>query len=247
MRSCRPALLAVGAWALLALQPLWAGEMPDLSKIDRAIAKEPKYVAKQPLYGLYVFGPVAKTHAWAVFDKSKADLDDYDILYFDRKANGDLTEPGNRIVGKSNNFEIGSFTDPVTADTHTNISISRQTGQHGMVMMNLKWKNKIEIRGGYAEDPGPYTQFGTSPDTAPVLWPSADGPLGFQRWGGGKLTIAGSDDMRVFLGHQGHGKNTFCGLPQTFLPDKAAVLATVIYTDKDGKEARCQSELTDRC
>src|SRR5437899_12281395 len=76
-----------------------AADLPDLSKIERRLAKEPTYQAKQPLYGLYVFGPEAKTRVWAIFDKSKPDATDYDILYFDRNADGDLTAPEERIEG----------------------------------------------------------------------------------------------------------------------------------------------------
>src|SRR5215469_757727 len=77
-----------------------AADRPDLSQIERRIAKEPAYKAKQPLYGLYVFGPEAKTRVWAIFDKSKPDAPDYDILYFDPNTDGDLTAPEQRITGK---------------------------------------------------------------------------------------------------------------------------------------------------
>jgi hypothetical protein len=59
-----------------------AQEIPGLGKIERRIAKEPAYNAKQPLYGLYVFGPEAKTRVWAIFDKSRPDATDYDVLLF---------------------------------------------------------------------------------------------------------------------------------------------------------------------
>ena len=85
-----------------------AGDAPDLSKIERRIAKEPAYVCKAPLYGLYVFGPKATTRVWAVFDKSSADKQGYDVLYFDRNANGDLTESSKRIVGVNGSFAIGA-------------------------------------------------------------------------------------------------------------------------------------------
>src|SRR5262249_10308212 len=62
-------------WGLLLLMGGFANaaDVPDLSKIDRRIVKEPAYKAKRPLYGLYVFGPQAKTQVWAIFDKSKPD------------------------------------------------------------------------------------------------------------------------------------------------------------------------------
>jgi hypothetical protein len=61
------------------------------------------------------------------------------------------------------------------------------------------------------------------------------------------LPIGGAGDVSVFLGHPGLGENTFCGVTQDFLPPQVPVLATLIYTDRDGKERRAQSELRERC
>ena len=60
----------------------------DPSEIDRTIAKEPKYQSK-PKYCLLVFGPEARTKVWLVMEGLS--------LYVDRNANGDLTEPGERL------------------------------------------------------------------------------------------------------------------------------------------------------
>lgn len=54
----------------------------DLSKIDRAIRKEPNYKGK-PQYALLLFGPEAKTRVWVVKDG--------ETLYVDRDGDGDLT------------------------------------------------------------------------------------------------------------------------------------------------------------
>jgi hypothetical protein len=228
-----------------------AAGIPDLSKIERHIVKEPVYQAKQPLYGLYVFGPEAKTRVWAIFDKSKPGVADYDILYFDRNADGDLTAPEKRIEAKGQagqmTFDIGSFTDPLTRQKHTEMSITRHGGSHPMVMLQMKWCDRVLIRGGYAPDVGPYTQFAATPAEAPVLWPGADGVFSFQFWTLSPLTSGEANDVRVFLGHQGHGRNTFCAVPDTFLPKQVPVLATLLYKDKDGKERRAQSELRERC
>jgi hypothetical protein len=227
-----------------------AAPPPDLGKVDRHIAKEPKYVA-QPLYGLYVFGPQARTKVWTVFDKSKPDNPNYDVLYFDRNANGDLTEPSKRIVGTFQNgrirFAVGSFKDPATGATHTDVTISRRPEPDGSVYLTMMERGRQRVMGGYAEDPGPYTQFASHPEGAPVLWPTAEAPFHFQRWGSARLTIDASDDMRVFLGQRGQGRNTFCAVPEDFLPAKASVLATLIYTDRAGKEGRKRSELKERC
>jgi hypothetical protein len=228
-----------------------AADGPDLTRIERRIAKEPRYIAKQPLYGLYVFGPEAKTHVWAIFDKSKPDAVDYDVLYFDRNADGDLTAPDKRIAGKTEaggvTFDIGSFTEPATNQKHTNMSITRRGDNASRVLLQMKWCDRVMIRGGYAPNVGPYTQFETTPATAPVLWPGADGPLSFQFWEISPLVTGDEGAVSVFLGHQGHGQNTFCAVADTFLPKNVPVHATLLYTDKQGKEGRARSELRERC
>ncbi|MGQ0633606.1 MAG: hypothetical protein ACT4QC_03260 [Planctomycetaceae bacterium] len=86
----RSLLFACLGWCVLAA-PLAADDSPfvDLSKIDRSIAKEPKY-AHEPHYALIVFGPRAAHRAWLVMDGD-------DVLYIDRNGNGDLSEPDERI------------------------------------------------------------------------------------------------------------------------------------------------------
>src|SRR5262245_100008 len=69
-----------------------------LARVERAIAKEPKYQSKSPRYCLLVFGPEARFRVWLVQDG--------DALYVDRNGNGDLTESGERIEKKTG--EAGS-------------------------------------------------------------------------------------------------------------------------------------------
>lgn len=61
---------------------------PDLTRIERAIAKQPAYQGK-PRYGLAVFGPAAGLRVWLVLDNG--------VLFVDRNGNGDLTEAGERF------------------------------------------------------------------------------------------------------------------------------------------------------
>ncbi|MEX2119165.1 MAG: hypothetical protein WD847_06115 [Pirellulales bacterium] len=248
------AAVVLGAACLLA-----GGEKPEasspesspLSNVPRRIQKEPRYQAEKPLYGLYVFGPEAATRVWAVLDKSSASSDVYDVLHFDRNANGDLTDPGEEIAGEVHSgaveFTIGDFEDAAAGQVHTDVKITRRAPKDGSVFLHLLWNGKEPVRGGYAEQSGPYTQFTESVETAPVLWPSAEGPFSFQRWISSELSIGGSTDVRVFMGHQGIGKNTFCAVTQTFLPEEVPVLATLIYTDSGGQIQRLQSELRQRC
>jgi hypothetical protein len=66
-----------------------AGDV-DLTKIDRAIRKEPAYTSKAPKYGLLVFGPEAKARVWLVLDGN--------TLYVDRNQDGDLTGADEKVA-----------------------------------------------------------------------------------------------------------------------------------------------------
>lgn len=85
---------------LFALATAHAAEPPELARIERQIKRQPAYAAEKPLFGLYVFGPTAESRVWAVLDKSAAEKDQYDVLYFDRDGDGDLTEEDERIIGE---------------------------------------------------------------------------------------------------------------------------------------------------
>jgi hypothetical protein len=74
----------------------WAA---DLTKIERFIAKEPRYQTRTPEYCLLVFGPEAKTRVWLVRDG--------DTLYVDRNGNGDLTEPGEKVAADARQSKPG--------------------------------------------------------------------------------------------------------------------------------------------
>ncbi|HEY2250347.1 MAG TPA: hypothetical protein VGH74_04770, partial [Planctomycetaceae bacterium] len=169
----------------------------------------------------------------------------------DRNADGDLTAADERIEGQTDGddtkFEIGTLNDPASEQRHTNVSIRHNEGKDAITMFRMTWCDKVAIRGGYAPKPGPYTVFATSVAEAPVLWPGADGAFSFQFWMVDPLGIGAAEDVKVFLGHRGHGENTFCAVPDTFLPEDIPVLATLIYKDKEGKERRAQSELRQRC
>src|SRR5260370_16455107 len=75
----------------------------DLSKIDRAIAKEPTYRSKTPLYSLLVFGPNATTRVWVVLDETD--------LYVDTNGDGDLTVATKRFPKDGEGFKPFEITD----------------------------------------------------------------------------------------------------------------------------------------
>src|SRR5690348_5507153 len=86
--------------AALLLAPTPAGAA-NLGKIERSIKKEARYKGK-PKYCLLVFGPEARTKVWLVHDG--------DTLYVDRNANGDLTEPGEKVRAEKEGAAEGNYT-----------------------------------------------------------------------------------------------------------------------------------------
>jgi hypothetical protein len=95
----------------------------DLTTIPRVVQKEPAY-SGSPRYCLLVFGPEAKTRVWAVLDG--------DVLYVDRNANGDLTEPGEKVEAQRfqerRTFEVGTILDGARSHTHVTVSTTPLAG-----------------------------------------------------------------------------------------------------------------------
>ena len=233
---------------LLLLTPAVAAEVPDLTQVNRKIINEPDYTCDEPLYGLYVFGPAGKTQVWSVLDKSSADKAQYDVLYFDRNANGDLTEEGERLVAEEGKatFKISDFTDPATGDVHTDLSISRRSD--GSVFLRMLHKGEHMVMGGYAEQAGPYCQFATSAEEAPVLWPGADGMFSFQRWIWQELPIGSEGDVRVFLGHQRPWKSyVLCGTAGLPTARDASPGHTDLHGYSRARNSQVLSKLRERC
>ncbi len=73
---------------LIALAP--CAVVPAACADAPKLAKEPTYQSKAPKYALLTFGSEAKLRIGLVLDG--------DTLYVDRNANGDLTEPGERLT-----------------------------------------------------------------------------------------------------------------------------------------------------
>lgn len=86
----------------------------DLSRIPRALVKEPAYHAA-PRYCLLVMGPAAKSRVWLALDGTD--------LYVDRNRNGNLTDPGERVAGKEGLFTIGDLVEADGKTRYTNVTL----------------------------------------------------------------------------------------------------------------------------
>lgn len=131
-------MLAAMVWAT------GAAPAADLTRIDRTIKKEPAYQGK-PKYCLLVFGPEAKTRVWLVQDG--------DVLYVDRNANGDLTEKDKRVAlkkeGRSEDyrqFDAGDIHDGNLKHTGLSVSLFRMTQES--VVNPQEWKRISSQEGG---------------------------------------------------------------------------------------------------
>jgi hypothetical protein len=210
----------------------------DLSKIDRTIAKEPRYQSK-PGYCLLVFGADAKTKVWLVLDG--------DVLYVDRNGSGDLTEGEKEVRREKSERQVpGSFRcgDIVPADgkaRYRRLRVSGSPEEGGMVVAINEGGKHVQTAG---VDVNGFLVFADSPEQAPVV--HFDGPLTMGLVPATEVTRSatlvkkgdrtevvrettvrailprfergGKDaDLRVAVGTVGQGKGTFAAIHHTGL------------------------------
>tara|TARA_R110002096_G_scaffold52659_3_gene137556 strand:+ start:1141 stop:2022 length:882 start_codon:yes stop_codon:yes gene_type:complete len=232
----------------------------DYTKVDRTIKKLPPFVA-EPLHALFVFGEKGQVRMWAVLDKSTAELPYYDTLYFDKNANGDLTDPGERITTKFDekraragvaiSLKINKLPIPGTDLVHEGFLIStvRKTGRTG-IWFRMKWDGHTEMSGGYGLRGSNVTNWTKSKDSAPILRPTPLAPMSFATWGDDKLVlkIGGSTHVNVIAGSRGSGPDTLAVVDENFLDlEKEELWVTVIGKDADGKPLETRSRFKEHC
>lgn len=123
----------------------------DPLKVDRTLKREPAYATKAPRYGLLLFGPNGKERVWLVQDG--------DVLHVDRNGNGDLTDPGEKVLAEKPRegrtpeegeyaFELGELT--IGGRTHKGIAVhvSRVAGfEHPSIA------GRPDVKAALAKDP----------------------------------------------------------------------------------------------
>jgi hypothetical protein len=248
-------LLAQDAVAPRAGQPRPIEPKPiDFTKVDRTAKKLPK-LSDEALYGIYLFGNDGETRVLAVLDKSAPRLEAPDVLWLDKNANGDLTEPGERITGGEpklqgiyaggRHFEIGAFRPPRGAAEHADWSLD-WTKEAG-VRFKMKWRGEKVTMGGYGPRREDYAGFSKSLETAPVFVPGWDRPFQFERWLEMPLLRGQDVDFKVFVGNCGDRRGTFSTVDDKFVPIEDSPIATLLYVTADGKQAQARTVLKLRC
>jgi hypothetical protein len=150
-------------FGLLLLAPPAASS--DLTKVDRTIAKEPRY-QHVPKYLLAVFGKEAQSKVWIVFDSNS--------VYVDTDGTGDLTLPAKLLAKPSSTWKVN---ESQTVASYGPITVTERDGktQHGLTIevtlpngaLRLKVNGpRIQYTGGI--DDGTLTATAT-PAEAPIV------------------------------------------------------------------------------
>jgi hypothetical protein len=211
----------------------------DLSKIDRTIAKEPKY-QNQPGYCLLVFGPEASTRVWLVKDG--------DVLYLDRNGNGDLTEAGKRLAGNAGDA-AGTISDSTGKKKYkiqgcdlTKLGDGTEQKDYCVIT--------IDIDGAFRQYS--FAGFANRPQDAPVV--HFDGPLTIEVADQDMILERGDKptDLSVHMLTRGHGERIGStvlvefglGIPQDVHP---AVEIEFPSKERGGKPVTAKYTLKQRC
>jgi hypothetical protein len=243
----------------------------DLSKVDRTIRNEPRYVGK-PEYCLLVFGPDARERVWVVRDG--------DTLYVDKNGNGDLTESGKKFSGEkdswSTTFHAGTLR--IGKSEHRNLVVrSQQLSKYGPEVTEmpsaaaaLKKNRQVEFMAVSAEiewpgltgggDDGRVACFarldsggpllpGASPKDAPIV--HFGGPLTIRPEVDRPTLFRGvPHDLMLTVGTPGLGPGTFASLAYNkLIPESAYIVvdAELPASQTGAPLIRAKFELRERC
>jgi hypothetical protein len=240
----------------------WASAF-DLATIDRRISKEPPYQGK-PKYCLVVFGPKAEKRVWLVLDG--------DVLYVDRNGNGDLTEPGKRLLQPTKKSADADTGEVIRIYDAGEVSESQGKIKHQLQLQITRESPSIWIydSNGYVfqhteSDHHGDLRFAGRPQEAPIIhfhgplaltprqryWPDPDIP---------NVVLARGNEsgLMVRLGTPGLGKGTFAfynpflGRSQAVypsLPNAGSPVVEIAFPSKqpDGKPIQTKVALHGRC
>jgi RNA polymerase sigma factor (sigma-70 family) len=238
--------------------------LPDLTRIDRTLVKEPKYT-NQPYYALLVFGPEAKKRVWLVVDG--------DTLYVDRNSNGDLTEANKRIQNPKkvevapgmykwmDSYDIGEVEgvrlrwnfwvrdkDYVAGDDFEKY-VQKDHQENGLEYSTL-WR--VDANGNEIGEQVPlcFCQRARDAQICHVAGPLTFFLMRGERWNSGVLPLARRDNnlFSVTVGTPGlptksHSDPVFVPLDGSKLPENAHAIAQFEFPHKDPKQPPIKIEV----
>ena len=269
MRTPPVAVLALAGAGLLAQAPAEPDqasrhaafyESLDCAKLDRTLKAQPRWVV-EPRYAFMVLGPTAKAVVACALDKTSKDGKHWDVLYFDRDGDRDLTDADERFTGKYNEagaaaglavaLKVGEYAVPGTSLVHKNLRVATVPNHGEGIWFSMDWNGKTFVCGGFDRMGQNGTRWGTDPKTAPVLVPTITGPFAFAFFSPtGDVTLSRTEGGHVSLmvGHPGSGPDTLCPVSEDLLDlTKERIVATLIGKDASGKELRVRSVIAEHC
>jgi hypothetical protein len=224
---------------------LWTSQAyaVDLTKIDRTIAREPKYESKSPTYGLMVFGPEAKHRVWLVLDG--------DHLFVDRNSNGDLTEEGERLAVKTPHQDPAQFepTELILDGTphkfmfHLYGWFDYREGktEEAEPSLDVWWTEEQRI-GAWGDERSPL-KFSATPRNAPIVHIGGPLQMGFEIRNPLRKAGAKKFELNAAVGTRGLGPGTFAHLMYNVIPDDVFPEATLEFPNADPKQPAIKVDL----
>jgi hypothetical protein len=226
--------------------------VPDLSKVDRTIVKEPSKLS-QPLYCLLVFGPRAEVRIWMIKDGER--------LYVDRNANGDLTEPdesfapterrqlttmtdGKPVPYRELKYHVGDLTPARGARKHSRLEITQY--QIGDAPPDVVLS--VFVDGSIKEYAGWSPLFRESRERAGIV--HFGGPMSVQPIRYRSISrSAASPELHVRFGTPGLERTTFASLAYEAVPESIHPSAEIEWPRADPKAAPIKTTviLSGRC
>jgi hypothetical protein len=210
--------------------------VPDLSKVDRTIVKEPSKLS-QPRSCLMVFGRRAEVRIWMIKDGER--------LYVDRNANGDLTEPdesfapterrqfttmqdGKPAPYRELKYDIGDLTPDHGSHKHTRLEMTQyQTGDASPdVVLSVFVDGSIKEYAGWSplfyetRERAGIVHFGGPMSVQPIRYRSIS-------------RSAASPELHVRFGTPGLERTTFASLAYEAVPESIHPSAEIEWPRAD--------------
>ena len=218
-------LLVVAALCQISL----AGDPPKLADALSGKLKEPAY-QHTPKYCLMVFGPKADTKVWLV--------EDGDVLYVDRNADGDLTASDESFAAteirdlgsyQDQKYEVGELSLAKQWKDRTDLLVTRfRSGDEAVsYVLKLKVDDTLHQYAGWRPI------FADKREQATVLHFGA--PLIAQPIREKTLLLSEVDrHLSIRFATPGHGEHSFASLAYEAVPDDAHPIAEIEWPAKPG-------------